>query len=170
MLCVYTYALPLACAGVLLERAQLERAAEACRRAGAWLVVDSTYEHFVYEPGRLHHCVSGDHVIHVFSFSKVHNLPFADQMPTLVIHSRRHDALVSQRSCLVLQLIDHSDKSPYFQFCVPLQLCCAGCLGGCIVGFNTDSSAALTWQFSRRHLSSKPSARSPQTHQLLNHI
>jgi aspartate/methionine/tyrosine aminotransferase len=62
------------CAGVLLSREELERAAELTARAGAWLVMDNTYEHFVYE-GLQHHCISGPHIIHLFSFSKVGKTP-----------------------------------------------------------------------------------------------
>ena len=57
-------------AGVLLSREVLERAAHLTARAGAWLVMDNTYEHFVYE-GLQHHCISAPHIIHLFSFSKV---------------------------------------------------------------------------------------------------
>ena len=43
--------------------------------AGAWLLVDNTYEDFIWEEGAghgaRHHCVAGPHVIHIFSFSKV---------------------------------------------------------------------------------------------------
>lgn len=56
--------------GVLLSREVLERAAQLTARAGAWLIMDNTYEHFVYE-GLQHHCVSAPHIIHLFSFSKV---------------------------------------------------------------------------------------------------
>ncbi|KAK9839419.1 hypothetical protein WJX81_001094 [Elliptochloris bilobata] len=55
--------------GVLLARAELERAAELTRRAGAWLVMDNTYEHFVYG-GAEHVCIAAPHILHVFSFSK----------------------------------------------------------------------------------------------------
>ncbi len=37
-----------------------------------WLVLDDTYEDFVYN-GR-HHCPSAPHVLHVFSFSKAHGM------------------------------------------------------------------------------------------------
>lgn len=37
--------------------------------AGAWLVLDNTYEHFLYN-GLRHHCARGPHVVHLFSFSK----------------------------------------------------------------------------------------------------
>lgn len=57
-------------AGVLMERGELEEASRMCSRADAWLVVDNTYEHFTYD-GATHHCVSGPHVINLFSFSKV---------------------------------------------------------------------------------------------------
>ena len=55
---------------MLLEREEVERAATLCAAAGAWLVLDNTYEHFVYG-GRQHHCVGAPHVINLFSFSKV---------------------------------------------------------------------------------------------------
>lgn len=57
-------------AGVLLSKEEVERAAQLCQDAGAWLIMDNTYEHFVYD-GRRHHCIAAPHIIHVFSFSKV---------------------------------------------------------------------------------------------------
>ncbi len=59
-------------AGVLLSRGEVRRAAQLCQDAGAWLIMDNTYEHFVYD-GRQHHCVAAPHIIHIFSFSKVHS-------------------------------------------------------------------------------------------------
>lgn len=56
-------------AGVLMSRSELERASELCRAAGSWLVMDDTYEHFVYGD-REHVCLPGEHIIHIFSFSK----------------------------------------------------------------------------------------------------
>eukprot|EP00873_Tetraselmis_striata_P044831 jgi/Tetstr1/465095/TSEL_009823.t1 len=59
--------------GVLMSREEVQRAADICERAGVWLVVDNTYEHFVYD--RLQHaCVGGPHVINVFSFSKAYGM------------------------------------------------------------------------------------------------
>ncbi|KAK9825707.1 hypothetical protein WJX74_000024 [Apatococcus lobatus] len=55
--------------GVLMTRSELERASQLCRDAGAWLVMDNTYEHFVYD-GREHICIAGPHILHIFSFSK----------------------------------------------------------------------------------------------------
>ena len=63
--------------GVLLSRQQVERASELCEAAGAWLVLDNTYEHFVFDD-RQHFCVAGPHVINIFSFSKVGS-PVAQQ-------------------------------------------------------------------------------------------
>jgi hypothetical protein len=57
--------------GVLLPREELEAAAAMCAAAGTWLVLDNTYEDFLYE-GRSHHTVSGPNVISVFSFSKAY--------------------------------------------------------------------------------------------------
>ena len=54
---------------MLLTKGELQRASAICGAAGAWLVVDNTYEHFTYE-GESHHCVNGPHVINLFSFSK----------------------------------------------------------------------------------------------------
>lgn len=59
--------------GVLLNLGELEAASRMCAQAGAWLVVDNTYEHFTYD-GAEHHCVSGDHVINLFSFSKAYGM------------------------------------------------------------------------------------------------
>ena len=51
---------------------RLERFSAVCQRHDVWLVVDNTYEHFTYEEEghEAHCCVSGDHVVNVFSFSK----------------------------------------------------------------------------------------------------
>ncbi len=60
--------------GVLLSRQQVERASELCAAAGAWLVLDNTYEHFVYD-GREHFCMAAPHILNIFSFSKVPPAP-----------------------------------------------------------------------------------------------
>jgi hypothetical protein len=56
-------------AGITLSKAELERLSELARAHGAWLVLDDTYESFLFS-GEPHHCPQGPHVIHVFSFSK----------------------------------------------------------------------------------------------------
>ena len=70
--------------GAVLPRAALERASRLCAEKGSWLVVDNTYEHFIYDDAggtgdgeggegggnSGHVCVGGPHVANVFSFSK----------------------------------------------------------------------------------------------------
>ena len=53
-----------------MSESELQRAHKLCEQAGAWLIVDNTYEHFTYD-GREHTCVSGPHVVNIFSMSKV---------------------------------------------------------------------------------------------------
>ena len=67
--------------GVLLTREELEEAKRLCEGAGAWLVVDNTYEHFTFEPEQAHVCVSGDHVINIFSFSKAFGMMVSTARP-----------------------------------------------------------------------------------------
>lgn len=62
-----------ATAGVLLPRSELEAAARLCASAGCWLVLDNTYEDFVYG-GRSHTCLAGPNLINVFSFSKAYGM------------------------------------------------------------------------------------------------
>ncbi len=57
-------------AGITLSREELERVSDLAREHGAWLVMDCTYENFLFS-GTPHHCPQGPHVVHVFSFSKV---------------------------------------------------------------------------------------------------
>lgn len=58
--------------GMILPKAMLDRLSALCKKHGAWLVMDNTYEHFTYEEDGhpSHSCISGDHVVNVFSFSK----------------------------------------------------------------------------------------------------
>lgn len=53
-----------------MGREEIERASQMCAAAGAWLVLDNTYENFVYDRQE-HFCLSAPHVINIFSFSKV---------------------------------------------------------------------------------------------------
>eukprot|EP00192_Tetraselmis_astigmatica_P012572 CAMPEP_0117669738 /NCGR_PEP_ID=MMETSP0804-20121206/12314_1 /TAXON_ID=1074897 /ORGANISM="Tetraselmis astigmatica, Strain CCMP880" /LENGTH=405 /DNA_ID=CAMNT_0005477859 /DNA_START=200 /DNA_END=1417 /DNA_ORIENTATION=- len=59
--------------GVLLSKEEVQQAVKICDDAGAWLVLDNTYEHFVYG-GREHYCASGPNVINIFSFSKAYGM------------------------------------------------------------------------------------------------
>lgn len=59
--------------GVVLSALELESAAAMCAAAGAWLILDNTYEDFVYNDSA-HHCVCKHNVIHIFSFSKAYGM------------------------------------------------------------------------------------------------
>lgn len=60
-------------AGVLLSQQELQAAAAMCAAAGCWLLLDATYEDFVYD-GRQHASVAGGNVISLFSFSKAYGM------------------------------------------------------------------------------------------------
>ena len=77
--------------GVTLSKAELERLAELTRQHGAWLVIDDTYESFLFS-GEPHHCPQGPHIIHVFSFSNVSSTMHKVRM--------RLDGSVLYRCCL----------------------------------------------------------------------
>ncbi len=53
--------------GVALSEGDIRAAAEMTAAAGAWLVLDNTYEQFMFD-GRRHHCLGGPNIINVFSF------------------------------------------------------------------------------------------------------
>ena len=60
--------------GVVLPKKLLQRAADLTAKAGAWLIVDNTYDHFLY--GGAEHEMPGEapHIIHVSSFSKAYGM------------------------------------------------------------------------------------------------
>ncbi|KAG2432782.1 hypothetical protein HYH02_012914 [Chlamydomonas schloesseri] len=60
--------------GILLSRAELDAFSAACAAAGAWLVLDNTYEDFVFAEGGEHYCPAGPHVVHLFSMSKAYGM------------------------------------------------------------------------------------------------
>jgi len=73
--------------GALAPQSLLEEMSALCAAHQCWLVVDNTYEDFIYErppvgPGSHptapasggHACVSGDHVVNLFSFSKAYGM------------------------------------------------------------------------------------------------
>ncbi|PKA46785.1 Bifunctional aspartate aminotransferase and glutamate/aspartate-prephenate aminotransferase [Apostasia shenzhenica] len=51
----------------------LQRISDLCKSAGAWLVVDNTYEYFMYD-GLQHSCIEGSHIVNIFSFSKAYGM------------------------------------------------------------------------------------------------
>ncbi|EPS58633.1 hypothetical protein M569_16180, partial [Genlisea aurea] len=59
--------------GTCVPEPLLQRISDICRKAGCWLVVDNTYEYFMYD-GRKHSCVEGNHVVNLFSFSKAYGM------------------------------------------------------------------------------------------------
>ncbi|KAF2323294.1 hypothetical protein GH714_034501 [Hevea brasiliensis] len=59
--------------GTYIPEPLLKRISDLCREAGSWLVVDNTYEYFMYD-GLKHSCIEGDHVVNIFSFSKAYGM------------------------------------------------------------------------------------------------
>ncbi|KAK1265139.1 Bifunctional aspartate aminotransferase and glutamate/aspartate-prephenate aminotransferase [Acorus gramineus] len=59
--------------GIYIPEPLLQRISDLCKSAGSWLVVDNTYEYFMYD-GLKHSCIEGNHIIHVFSFSKAYGM------------------------------------------------------------------------------------------------
>lgn len=55
--------------GVTLGIPETERLAKITAAAGCWLVIDNTYEQFLYS-GKEHRTVNAPNIFHVFSFSK----------------------------------------------------------------------------------------------------
>ncbi|CAN6936729.1 BnaC06g40630D [Brassica napus] len=59
--------------GTYVPEPLLKRISKICKDAGCWLIVDNTYEYFMYD-GLKHCCVEGDHIVNVFSFSKTYGM------------------------------------------------------------------------------------------------
>ncbi|OUZ99664.1 Aminotransferase [Macleaya cordata] len=59
--------------GTYIPEPLLKRISDLCKSAGSWLVVDNTYEYFMYD-GLKHSCIEGDHIINIFSFSKAYGM------------------------------------------------------------------------------------------------
>ncbi|RDX92290.1 Aromatic aminotransferase ISS1 [Mucuna pruriens] len=59
--------------GTYIPEPLLKRISDLCKNAGSWLVVDNTYEYFMYG-GLKHSCVEGNHIVNVFSFSKAYGM------------------------------------------------------------------------------------------------
>lgn len=59
--------------GMCIPEKLLQKISELCKKAGAWLIVDNTYEYFMYN-GLKHSCIEGDHIVNVFSFSKAYGM------------------------------------------------------------------------------------------------
>ncbi|KAL1340453.1 hypothetical protein HN51_026825 [Arachis hypogaea] len=59
--------------GTYIPESLLKRISDLCKNAGSWLIVDNTYEYFMYD-GLKHSCVEGNHIVNVFSFSKAYGM------------------------------------------------------------------------------------------------
>lgn len=59
--------------GTYIPEPLLQRISEICKNAGCWLVIDNTYEYFMYD-GRKHTCIEDDHIVNIFSFSKAYGM------------------------------------------------------------------------------------------------
>ncbi|WCJ40652.1 Pyridoxal phosphate (PLP)-dependent transferases superfamily protein [Euphorbia peplus] len=59
--------------GTYIPEPLLKRISNLCREAGSWLIVDNTYEYFMYD-GLKHSCIEGDHIVNIFSFSKAYGM------------------------------------------------------------------------------------------------
>ncbi|KAF5741704.1 katanin p60 ATPase-containing subunit A1 [Tripterygium wilfordii] len=59
--------------GTYIPEPLLQRISDLCKQAGSWLVVDNTYEYFMYD-GRKHTCLEGSHIVNIFSFSKAYGM------------------------------------------------------------------------------------------------
>ncbi|KAJ6820395.1 uncharacterized protein M6B38_326625 [Iris pallida] len=59
--------------GAYIPLPLLKRISDLCKAAGAWLVVDNTYEYFMYD-GLEHSCIEDNHILNIFSFSKAYGM------------------------------------------------------------------------------------------------
>lgn len=59
--------------GTYIPEPLLKRISDICKSAGCWLVVDNTYEYFMYD-GLKHVCVEDTHIVNIFSFSKAYGM------------------------------------------------------------------------------------------------
>lgn len=59
--------------GTYIPESLLKRISDICKEAGCWLVVDNTYEYFMYDD-RKHVCVEANHIVNIFSFSKAYGM------------------------------------------------------------------------------------------------
>ncbi|GER40136.1 aspartate aminotransferase [Striga asiatica] len=59
--------------GTFIPESLLQRISDICKNAGCWLIVDNTYEYFMYD-GRKHVCLEDNHIVNIFSFSKAYGM------------------------------------------------------------------------------------------------
>ncbi|KAI7736417.1 hypothetical protein M8C21_016090 [Ambrosia artemisiifolia] len=59
--------------GTYIPEPLLKKISDICKNAGCWLVVDNTYEYFMYD-GLKHSCIEANHIVNIFSFSKAYGM------------------------------------------------------------------------------------------------
>ncbi|XP_059303260.1 aromatic aminotransferase ISS1 [Lycium ferocissimum] len=59
--------------GTYIPESLLKRISDICKEAGCWLVIDNTYEYFMYDD-RKHVCIEANHIVNIFSFSKAYGM------------------------------------------------------------------------------------------------
>jgi aromatic aminotransferase len=61
--------------GTVVPKSQLCQISEICAKYNCWLVLDNTYEYFIYDHDRVvHEAIEDPHVLNVFSFSKAYGM------------------------------------------------------------------------------------------------
>ncbi|EDQ85760.1 uncharacterized protein MONBRDRAFT_38717 [Monosiga brevicollis MX1] len=60
--------------GAVTDAETLNTLSELCRQHNTYLVVDNTYEDFIWDDAAKHTCIQGPHVLNIFSFSKAYGL------------------------------------------------------------------------------------------------
>lgn len=89
--------------GVMIPKKKLEHISALCAKHGAVLAMDNTYEYFSYEhEGHLPHlCVSGPHVVNIFSFSKAYGM-MGWRMGYLAYPTSLHDELMKVQDTITI--------------------------------------------------------------------
>lgn len=89
--------------GVMMSKQHLERISDVCARHNACLIVDNTYENFSYEEEGHppHTCLSGDHIVNIFSFSKAYGM-MGWRIGYLAYPPRLHDELMKVQDTIAI--------------------------------------------------------------------
>jgi len=61
--------------GTVASKSILEKFASVCKKYNIWMVLDNTYEYFIYdEEAKPFHCIEDNHILNIFSFSKAYGM------------------------------------------------------------------------------------------------
>jgi len=98
--------------GIMMPKSHLDRLHDLCARHNVWLIVDNTYENFSYEDDGhpAHVCVSGDHVVNVFSFSKAYGM-MGWRVGYFAYPPRLHDELMKIQDTIAICPVVASQKA-----------------------------------------------------------